>query len=217
MAGYDAPLAILAATICTYWSTVLLLVAYKRLRFGQSAGLWPRKAKERRLWLLVAPVVGCWVALPLVALLLPSGWLEVPTWARGTPGLAVRGAAAGLAVGFYYLSLKCWLEMGQSWSMAIVPGQKTSLVTSGIYSWVRHPIYALSIGLMLCTLVVLPTLPILALAAIHFIAFNRKAAYEEQHLTMAFGSEYESYCRRVGRFWPGRSGGMARGNQVLAK
>lgn len=200
----DLPVAVLAGCVCLYWATVLALVAYKRLRFGQSAGLWPRKAKERRLWLIIGPVVLGWLVLPALALAASSPWLEVPDWARGTAGQSLRGAAAGLAVGLYYLTLKCWLGMGRSWSMAIVPGQKAALVTSGIYAWVRHPIYAFSLALMLCTLIVLPTLPTLALAALHFIGFSRKAAYEEKHLRREFGPEYEAYCRRVGRFFPRR-------------
>ena len=37
--------------------TVVLLAVYKQLRLGQSAGLLPRQAFERRLWLALVPVV----------------------------------------------------------------------------------------------------------------------------------------------------------------
>lgn len=215
--SFDWPLGVMVGTLWAYWLTVLGLAANKRLRTGQSAGLWPRKAKERRLWLLVGPTILAWIGLPTLALLSTPEWLAVPAWVQGPLGLVLRGTAAATAVAFFLLSVRCWREMGQSWSMAIVPGQKTKLVTSGIYAWVRHPIYALSIGLMVCTLAVLPVLPIFILAAFHFIAFNRKAAFEEQHLMKEFGPDYQAYCRRVGRFWPGRKGVTIESKQVQAK
>jgi protein-S-isoprenylcysteine O-methyltransferase Ste14 len=196
----DWPLAILALAIGAYWATVILLVAYKRLRFGQSAGLWPKKAKERRLWLIIGPVVLGWITLPLLA------WFAPTAWNRGLIQSSlhdsIRWLAAGLAVLLYLRTLACWIQMGRSWSMAIVPGQKSALVTTGIYGWVRHPIYALSLALMICSILVLPSPPMLLIAVLHFIGFNRKAHYEEAHLTKEFGPEYEAYCRRVGRFWP---------------
>ena len=196
----DWPLAILATTICVYWATVLLLVAYKRARFGQSAGLWPRRAKERRLWLIIGPVVLAWITLPLIAWLAPSSWNRALL--QSSLYEPLRWLAAGLAIAFYLRTFACWIQMGRSWSMAIVPGQKTALVTSGIYGWVRHPIYALSLGLMTCSVLVLPSWPMLVLMTFHFIGFSRKAQYEETYLTKEFGPEYEAYCRRVGRFLP---------------
>jgi protein-S-isoprenylcysteine O-methyltransferase Ste14 len=207
--GTDGPLLVLATTICTYWGTVALLVLYKRLRHGGRAGLKPRRGFERRLWRLIVPVVGAWILLPLLA---AQGWswLAVPAWAQDLSAVyALRWAAAGLAVVCYGLSLYCWLLMGRNWSMAIVPGQ-TELVTRGLYRWVRHPIYALSITLMLASVVILPTVPLVVLAGLHLVAMNLKARHEEQHLEKTFGTSYTDYCRQVGRFWPHWSGEVRR-------
>lgn len=201
--GYE-PVAGLASLISVYWLTVLSFVLYKRIRFGLSAGLWPKKAKERRLWLIIGPVVLGWIALPWVSL----GWPETVALQINSgmltywPMTVIRWAAIGLAVLFYLQSLRCWLQMGKNWSMAIVPGQKTELVTHGLYAWMRHPIYAFSLGLMLCSVVILPTWPMLLLAAMHCLAMNRKARYEEIHLEQQFGPAYTLYCAQVGRFWP---------------
>jgi protein-S-isoprenylcysteine O-methyltransferase Ste14 len=163
----------------------------------------PRHAFERRLWILIVPVVFAWIALPILyssgrvsRLLLPV-WTHDRTWA-----LALRWAAAVLVVGFYLMSLYCWLLLGRHWSMAIVPGQTGQLVTRGAYRWVRHPIYSLSMGLMLASVLIVPTVPMTLVACLHLVGLNRKAQYEERHLGESFGPAYVEYCRHVGRFWP---------------
>jgi protein-S-isoprenylcysteine O-methyltransferase Ste14 len=199
----DIPLVLLAATVATYWGTVALLVLHKWIRQGRSSGLLPRHTYERRLWALIVPVVLAWIVLPFLAGRVRLSGLRLPTWGHDeTWAHEVRRAAAVLAVAFYLLSLYCWLLLGRHWSMAIVPGQTSRLVTRGVYRWVRHPIYSLSMGLMLASAVVLPTVPMVLVACLHLIALNLKARYEEHYLEERFGSAYAEYCSHVGRFWP---------------
>lgn len=200
----DFPLSILAGTISTYWGTVVLFALYRRLRHGHSAGVIPRNRAERRIWRMLVPAVGGWLALPwLAAGLHDTPGIAVPAWAADVlPVFGLRIAAAILAVAAYLLSLACWLRMGRSWTMAVVPKQDTQLVTAGLYRWVRHPIYALSILLMLVSIIVLPTVPMLMVATLHFIAMRQKARHEEGHLLQRFGPDYARYCAEVGRFVP---------------
>jgi protein-S-isoprenylcysteine O-methyltransferase Ste14 len=92
--------------------------------------------------------------------------------------------------------------MGRNWRMAVAPDQQTDLVTTGLYSLVRHPIYALSILLMVCTLVVVPTLPVLGLALVHIGLMLAKARNEERFLAGRHGAVYLHYMQRTGRFVP---------------
>jgi len=200
----DVPLLVLASTISIYWTTVVLLVVYRRLRHGHSAGVIPRQRFERRLYRILLPVFLAWIALPWLALSIrvPPG-LALPDWAADVPLVfGVRTVAAAVAFVCYLMSLVCWLRMGRSWTMAIVPRQDTQLVTAGPYRWVRHPIYALSILLMLMSAVVVQTLPMVVAAGLHFYVMRRKARHEEGHLLNQFGAEYERYCEQVGRFCP---------------
>jgi protein-S-isoprenylcysteine O-methyltransferase Ste14 len=199
----DLPLLVLAITISTYWGTVLLLSIHKRIMHGKSSGLLPKHRYERRLWRIIAPVVLLWIALPWLAAGRTASWLQTPAWASDNEILfGLRAGAATVGVVLYLLSLISWLSLGRSWSMAIVPGQKTQLVTGGIYGWVRHPIYALSIGLMVCSAVVVMNLPMTIVACFHFIGMTLKARHEERYLEESFGPDYVQYCQRVGRFWP---------------
>jgi protein-S-isoprenylcysteine O-methyltransferase Ste14 len=189
-----------------YWGTVAVLALHKRLRHGRSSGLLPRHAYEWRLWAIIVPVVLAWIILPVLACDERLPWLRLPDWAHDLSlVLGVRWAAAAVAAGCYLLSLYSWLLLGPQWSMAIVPGQTSRLVTRGAYGWVRHPIYSLSMGLMLASVVAVPTVPMALAAGLHLVAMNLKARHEERHLAASFGTAYAAYCRQVGRFWPVRS------------
>src|SRR5436189_80396 len=83
-----------------------------------------------------------------------------------------------LGVGWLAASIKSWLRMGKDWRMD-VSEQKTALISDGLFRYIRHPIYAFQVLLMLCTLIVVPNIPMLMVAAIHVAVMNFKARYEE--------------------------------------
>ena len=199
----DVPLVVLIVTVCSYWATVLLLALNQRLRHGRSAGMLPKRSYERRLWLLILPVITAWIVLPILAGNSRLPWLTQPARALAPSWVfSLRAVAAAAAVACYLLSVYCWLLMGRDWSMAIVPRQTSQLVTAGLYRWVRHPIYSLQMALMAASVVVVPTVFMALTACLHLVAMNRKARYEERYLGRTFGPSYQEYCRRVGRFWP---------------
>jgi protein-S-isoprenylcysteine O-methyltransferase Ste14 len=207
----DWPVLVLTLTVWAYWGTVILLVLYKRVRHGQSAGVVPRRRWEKRLWWGVVAVFLAWNTLPALAATLRHGPFALPAWAASAPAVsAARCGAAALGVACYLATLSCWLLMGRSWSMAIVPGRKTELITGGLFGWVRHPIYSMSILLMLCTAAVVANAPMALVAALHVAVLNVKARKEEEHLTAQHGPAYGGYCRRVGRFVPRLRGPVGR-------
>jgi protein-S-isoprenylcysteine O-methyltransferase Ste14 len=199
----DWPAALLAAALWAYWSAAIAKAIVLRLRHGRAAGLfWPRKPAERWMWPIWVPVVVAWNLLPWLALRPTSPWFALPAFQAWAVLSLLRFAAAAVALGCLFLTVLCWARMGGNWSVAVVPEAKGDLVQSGPYALVRHPIYALSVALMLCSLVVVPTLPMLALALLHVPFLVLKARSEERSLAAAHGSAYVEYCRRVGRFLP---------------
>jgi protein-S-isoprenylcysteine O-methyltransferase Ste14 len=130
------------------------------------------------------------------------------------PYVALRWLGAGFGLVCLALSIECWRRMGKNWRMAVAPDQRTELVTTGLYKYVRHPIYALSIILMLCTFVVVPTGPVVVMAAIHITLMIMKARNEERFLLGAHGAAYEQYCRQAGRFLPRLGSGAAASNEA---
>jgi protein-S-isoprenylcysteine O-methyltransferase Ste14 len=81
------------------------------------------------------------------------------------------------------------------------PSAKTELVTTGIYGWIRHPLYTAvgceGIGWGL----VRGSLPALLCAGLLLVLLVRKARREEAHLAVIF-PEYQAYARRVKGFIP---------------
>ncbi len=77
------------------------------------------------------------------------------------------------------------------------------LVTEGIYSLVRHPIYTSYIFLFLGFCIVLHSLSGLGLLlATCFTWFGNRIGIEEQMLEEKFGKEYQSYCDQTKRLFP---------------
>jgi protein-S-isoprenylcysteine O-methyltransferase Ste14 len=109
---------------------------------------------------------------------------------------------AAICVGATIATFSCWRTMGRSWRIGIDPEEKTELIFSGPFRIVRHPIYTLSIFLVLGTLATTPTLAMLVIAFVHITCVQFEARREETYLLGKHGHVYASYMKRVGRFFP---------------
>jgi len=198
----DFPAIVLSGTIWAYWTYVGAMAVRVRRRTRELAGIVPSQPLEQVMWLIWIPLVAAWMVLPYLAAMRTTAPWALPAFAREMPFLGLRWLAAGLGIACLAVSIECWRRMGKSWRMAVAPDQKTDLVTTGLYQYVRHPIYAVSILLMLCTVVVAPTVPVAVMAAVHIALMNVKARNEERFLAGAHGAAYDQYCRRTGRFLP---------------
>ncbi len=199
----DLPRIVVALAVWTYWTSVCVLVVRSHIRFRTSAGGLPRTARERWMWSLWVPAILLWQVLPTVAGFSTNVLLATPQIALSNPlFIGVRVLAAGTALLAFGLTVPNWLGMGKNWSMAIVPGKRCRLITSGMFSYVRHPIYALSILLMLATMVVTLSPAMTIVGMIHITMLCLKAISEEHFLTQTHGQSYADYCHRTGRFVP---------------
>lgn len=202
----DLPALILAVVVLAYWGRVGAMSARIRRRTQTLSGVVPEQGLERFLWLFFVPLVAAWIALPWLAAFRDAGLLAVPETARGGGWLVLRFAAALAAVALLVATIRCWRRMGRHWKMAVTPGEKQVLITDGPFARVRHPIYGYQILLMLASLGVVPTLPMLAIALVHVVLMATKARNEERFLRGVHGRDYEAYAARTGRFFPRLSG-----------
>ena len=199
----DVPLLLLALTLLVYWARVSTLILRARQRRRHPVGVIPRLKLEKLLWAVWVPLVLAWLFLPIFALASRRPHLAVPEMVLTSPALvSLRWFAAAAAVTALFLTWGCWRRMGRWWRIAILPGEKAQLVTDGFYARVRHPIYALSMALMLSSAVILPTLPMATLSAAHVTLILLKSWKEEEYLASSLGEVYTGYCRRTGRFLP---------------
>ena len=81
------------------------------------------------------------------------------------------------------------------------PNQQTGLVQSGIYKWIRHPIYTAVITGALGASLLNGHPVVYVLVVVFAIFFTFKSSYEETLLSSVF-PEYASYRTRTGLFLP---------------
>jgi protein-S-isoprenylcysteine O-methyltransferase Ste14 len=199
----DLPAVITATTICAYWFGVGVMIVRVKRHSRTTPILSPKQPLERFMGLVFIPVVALWILLPVLARNGGSPLLALPPFAGGSPVYgACRWVAAIVAVLCFVATVRCWARMGRDWRMAVAVGEKTNLITDGPFSRIRHPIYAFQILLMICTIVVVPTLPMLAVAVTHFALMNAKARNEERYLLLTQPDDYSRYVQRTGRFFP---------------
>jgi protein-S-isoprenylcysteine O-methyltransferase Ste14 len=128
-------------------------------------------------------------------------WMDVVAWGV-VVGLALRfGAHTGIWCAGLILAAVClplWLmarlQLGEAFTLK--PEART-LVTRGLYSRIRHPIYVFGCGAYFGALLALQIWPILAawlaLTPIELLRARR----EERVLVAAFGKAYEDHRKRT--------------------
>jgi len=198
----DLPCIVLAATVWAYWACVGAMIVRVRRRTRKLSGIVPSQPLEQLMWIVWVPLVAAWMLLPYVAAGSSSTPWQLPAFAREQPVLLLRWVAVVVGLACLGLSIHCWRRMGRNWRMAVAPDQPTELVTTGLYGLVRHPIYALSVLLMVCTVLVVPTAPVLVMALVHIGLMLAKARNEERFLAGRHGAVYQRYMQRTGRFVP---------------
>lgn len=114
---------------------------------------------------------------------------------------AVTAALAGTSV---WLVDAASRSLGKQWGLAARLVKEHNLVTDGPYRWVRNPIYAGMLGLLLATGLALSRWEVLLGAALVFVAGTIiRIRSEERLLQLAFGPKFEEYARKVPALIPG--------------
>jgi protein-S-isoprenylcysteine O-methyltransferase Ste14 len=195
---HNLPAFIIGCIMAFYWARVLRLAWKEKRRTGQAANLLPPEPLGRALRLIWFPAIFLWIILPVSVGILQLPWVFQPLYTSAV----LAWSALSVAIGAFIATLICWKKMGKSWRMGINPDDKTQLVISGPYAYLRHPIYALSSLLMICTMLILPSPAMLVVGFIHLFLLQWEARREEKYLTALHGPTYADYAAKTGRFVP---------------
>lgn len=153
----------------------------------------PREAGWWGGVLFVAAIV-LGLAGPLLAL---TG--QVP--ADPHPLIAVVGLF--LALAGFVATLAGQAGMGASWRIGVDPGERTDLVTTGVFAYARNPIFTAMALAQFGMLLLVPTwISAAALVALVAAVELQVRAVEEPYLLHQHGSDYADYAARTGRFVP---------------
>jgi protein-S-isoprenylcysteine O-methyltransferase Ste14 len=195
----DWPAFCVGGIVAMYWWRVLRMAYKMRQKTGRAANFVPGEWIGKLLRIVWQPIVVIWIAGPL---LMGFGVRSPRLLAPIYDGLIIRCIAVAVAWIAFVLTRICWRRMGKSWRMGIDPNERTSLVITGPYAYVRNPIYALSIVLMIATVVIVPAPLMIVAGAVHLLLLQWEVRREERHLSQIHGAEYDHYRAAVGRFFP---------------
>jgi protein-S-isoprenylcysteine O-methyltransferase Ste14 len=145
------------------------------------------------------------------SVLLPLEWglppvlIALGVGEAGPDWLAVR--VVGLAVGLVGAALFIWssVELGRFLMHEAAIREDHVLVTAGPYRFIRHPIYAGFLALLLGAGIASLNVFLWLLWPVALVGILIQAAAEEEVLRARFGQDWDNYARTAGlllpRFW----------------
>jgi len=136
--------------------------------------------------------------IPLVYTFTP--WLDfanysLPPW-LGYAGIAVLAASL-------YLFGRSHADLKSNWSSSLEIYEGHSLVTSGIYRYIRHPMYASQLVAAVAQVLLLQNWIAGLTGLVVFILFyTLRIGAEEKMMLETFGEQYRQYMQNTGRIIP---------------
>ena len=109
-------------------------------------------------------------------------------------------------VGIFFLIISLfWIwvaqtQMGKSWRIGIDEQRKTELITTGMFSISRNPIFLGMKVNLLGFFLVIPNAITLTVVVTGFALLNIQVRLEEQHLSNLHDDSYQNYYRKVRRW-----------------
>ena len=106
-------------------------------------------------------------------------------------------------VGSLWLFYRTHRDLGHNWSVSLDLRERHTLVTTGIYATVRHPMYTGFWLMAVAQVLLLPNWVAGPAGLVSFgILFFGRVRREEEMMIAAFGDEYRAYMRRTARVVP---------------
>lgn len=160
------------------------------------------KMSERRVtgqekWLLFLLFIAMFI-LPIIYA--SSNWLDfanytLPIWA-GWLGVVLIAVAI-------FIFWRAHADLGLNWSPTLEIREKHELITRGIYSVIRHPMYASQIFWSIAQILLLQNWIVGFASLVVFIPFYfLRVRAEERLMLEQFGDQYRSYMQKVGAVLP---------------
>ena len=170
----------------------------RKIYTGKSKGIKAAKKYSNILDMILVGVAGVGMVLPLLYLFTP--WLDFANYSQ--PGWS-GWAGTVIFAGAILMLWRSHVDLGRNWSAILKIAGRHSLVTTGVYRHIRHPMYtahllwAVAQGLLLSNW--LAGWAFLVLSVPLYIIRIPK---EEQMMLEHFGEEYREYMSRTGRLVP---------------
>ena len=147
---------------------------------------------------LFAGAIAMGIAAPILVL---NDVIEPIDGLDQTPLHAVGFVFAGVGIAGTFLAQ---MAMGASWRIGVDQSDRTELVTGGVFSLCRNPIYTFMLIAWTGLALLVPTWLSIASVSAGILAFEIQVRLvEEPYLLRTHGEAFRAYASRVGRFLPG--------------
>jgi protein-S-isoprenylcysteine O-methyltransferase Ste14 len=191
--------------------TVFRIIALAVFLIGASISIYYRSKAEREsgekitledegLWMVLGlRFSGLAIWLGVFAYLINPAWMawsrfDLPEWLRW---VGVLMGIAGDALAYWVFS-----HLKNNVTPTVVTRADATLVTSGPYRWVRHPLYLMGLTGYIGFALLAENWFIGLAAAAGFFLLTIRTNKEETRLVEKFGDAYRTYIQRTGRFFP---------------
>lgn len=169
-----------------------------RLRADRAGGQVSRRVDPTWFWILMG-FVGPPLALVCVAFLIQPRWvdfarIDAPPW--------LRFAGVPISLGGLALFARMFRHLGLNVTSTSMPRDNATLVDTGPYRWIRHPMYAAALILVAGAALFTANAVVALTGLAMFALLAARSRLEEKRLEEKFGDAYRDYQRRTGRFWP---------------
>ena len=179
--------------------TGVAISAYYRRKADQETGESVSRKVDGSVLMTIIKVFGLvlWFS-PIVYLLNPE-WMA---WSR--IGLPDEVRWLGVLLGMLTVAGIYWLfsSIGNNITPTSATRRQHTLVTSGPYRWMRHPLYTIGSSLFVAFGLMADNWFIILIGILAFLIMASRTPKEEANLIQKFGAEYEDYMKRTGRFLP---------------
>jgi protein-S-isoprenylcysteine O-methyltransferase Ste14 len=174
------------------------VIRYPYARRAKRIGIVHSRDRAGELALLLLASLGLFV-VPLIYVI--TGW---PAFADYQFRSAQGWAGVVVFIGALWLFRRSHKDLGRQWSIALEIRERHCVVSTGVYSRIRHPMYAAFWLQAIAQALLLPnwiagSAGFVAVALLFFIRVGR----EERLMLEQFGDDYRSYMARTDRIVPG--------------
>lgn len=185
-------------------ATLLIMVAgmtisgYFRKKADREGGKVPR-ASDGLPFLLPTMIVAV-VAMGSVLAFL--AYPPLTRWAQTPLPDALRIAGIGLAGINLPILYALYYHLGSNVTPTASTRENHTLVTTGPYRYIRHPLYTVGLTLWFSLALITTLWPILISILLFIPIINRRTQTEEANLIAEFGQDYIDYQARTGKYLP---------------
>ena len=158
------------------------------------------KKREERTVSKIAELLGLLGFLSMIAYVINPKWLAFadmpfPIW--------LRWAGVGIAIAGFALLQWAQVTLGKSWSDTPRMMKEQTLITSGPYRTIRHPIYTAFI-LILGSILLISSNWLIGLCwvGMTILEVATRIGFEESLMIEFFGEQYREYMKKTGKLFP---------------